>query len=547
MRLFAQTADAIAGTTSKLKKIGFLAEYLRALNEEDLRAAAVFFTGRPFALTDARTLNVGWSALMNAVQQISSVSDAEIHQAYLDRGDLGEMAERLLTSHQAEGSLSPAEVAVKFAELVKISGASNKLPTLLELFRYLTPVEAKYVIKIVTGDLRIGLKENTVEEAIAKGFQRTPDEVRRANMILGDIGETAVLAKRGEFDKLTLAMFRPVKFMLATPADTEDEIFATFSGPFYVEDKYDGIRGQLHISGGRAALYSRTLDDVGHQFPEIIAAAEPLTVSFIADGEVVAFKDGRVLPFALVQKRLGRKRPSAQLMLEIPVALMVFDLLSYEGRTLLDEPLSERKKTIESILWGGALQVAPCMLLEERVELEPFFEQAALRRNEGLMLKDAGSLYLPGKRGMSWLKWKKALATLDVVVTGVEFGHGRRRDVLSDYTFAVQHEGKLLNIGKAYSGLTDVEILERTEFFKQHTLQDFGRFRLVEPIVILEVAFNGIQKSNRHASGYALRFPRIVRIRTDKSVGEIDTIETVEKLFNRHVGAPESTEFSGGS
>ena len=537
MRLFAQTADAIAGTTSKLKKIGFLAEYLQTLNENDLRAASVFFTGRPFALTDARTLNVGWSALMNSVQQISSASDEDIHQTYLARGDLGEMAERLLSSHVAEGSLSPAEVQSKFADLVNIPGPSNKLPILSNLFRSLTPAEAKYVIKIITGDLRIGLKENTVEEAIAKAFNRPADAIRRANMILGDIGETAVLAKRGALEQLALAMFRPVKFMLATPAETEEEIFATFSGPFYVEDKYDGIRGQLHVSDGRASLYSRTLDDVGHQFPEIIEATPNLKLSLIADGEIVAFKDGQVLPFALLQKRLGRKRPPAALIAEIPVGLMIFDLLSYEGRNLLDKPLIERKKIIESIDWSGTLHVAPFMLLEERIQLEPLFEQAALRRNEGLMLKDANSPYLPGKRGMSWLKWKKALATLDVVVTGVEFGHGRRRDVLSDYTFAVQHDGKLLNIGKAYSGLTDLEIAEMTEFFKQHTVQDFGRFRLVEPTVVLEVAFNGIQKSDRHASGYALRFPRIVRIRTDKTPGDIDTLDSVQKLYNRHVGA----------
>jgi DNA ligase-1 len=542
MRLFAQTADAIAGTTSKLKKIAFLADYIRTLNEDDLRAACIFFTGRPFALTDARTLNVGWSALMNAVQQISGASDQDIHEIYLARGDLGEMAERLLSTHAPEGTLSPAQMQTKFSELVKVSGASNKLPILLELFRFLTPSEAKYVVKVITGDLRIGLKENTVEEAIAKAFDRLPDDVRRANMILGDIGETAVLAKRGEFDKLSLAMFRPVKFMLATPADTEDEIFATFPGPFYVEDKYDGIRGQLHVHEGRAALYSRTLDDVGHQFPEIIEAAQRLQQSLIVDGEVVGFKDDQVLPFALLQKRLGRKRPPASLLAEAPVALMMFDLLSLNGRNLLDEPMMERKKLIEHVDWPAELRIAPFMLLEERVELEPFFEQAALRRNEGLMLKDAASLYLPGKRGMSWLKWKKALATLDVVVTGVEFGHGRRRDVLSDYTFAVRLDGRLLNIGKAYSGLTDAEILEMTEFFKQHTIQDFGRFRTVEPIVILEVTFNGIQKSGRHASGYALRFPRIVRIRTDKTVAEIDTIETVASLYARHVALPDRPE-----
>src|SRR5215831_6635121 len=533
MRRFVETAETIAGTTSKLKKIAALADYFRTLDDDDLRSAAIFFTGRPFALTDARTLNVGWSALMNAVQQISGASDEQIHDVYLARGDLGEMAERLLAAHRAEGSLSSSQVQAKFSELVKISGAANKLPPLLDLLRALTPSETKYVIKIITGDLRIGLKENTVEEAIAKAFDRPGDDVRRANMILGDIGETAVLAKHGEFDKIALAMFRPVKFMLATPAESEDEIFATFSGSFYVEDKYDGIRGQLHVSGGRAALYSRTLDDVSHQFPEIVEVAQALSASLIVDGEIVGFRDGQVLPFAYLQKRLGRKRPSAALMTEVPVALMIFDILKHNGRNVLDGPLIERKKTIENIEWPAPLHLAPFVLLNERVELEPFFEAAARRRNEGLMLKDANSLYLPGKRGMSWLKWKKALATLDVVVTGVEFGHGRRRDVLSDYTFAVQHDGKLLNIGKAYSGLTDREILEMTEYFKQHTRQDFGRFRLVEPTVVIEVAFNGIQKSNRHGSGYALRFPRIVRLRPDKLVRDIDTLHTVEKISAR--------------
>jgi DNA ligase-1 len=539
MRRFAETAEAIAGTTSKLKKIGFLADYFRTLDEDDLRAAAIFFTGKPFALTDARTLNVGWSALVNAVQDLSGASDEDIHQIYLDRGDLGEMAERVLGSSRTvqEERPTPATIQAKFSELVKISGASNKMPAVLDLLRSLGPTEVKYVIKIITGDLRIGLKENTVEEAVARAFDRPAEAIRRANMMLGDIGETAVLAKRGELDSIALGLFRPVKFMLATPADTEEEIFATFPGPFYIEDKYDGIRGQLHVSQARAALYSRTLDDVSHQFPEIVQAAQTLSqASLILDGEIIGFKDDKVLPFGLLQKRLGRKRPSAALIAEIPVSLMIFDVLSFQGRTLMDEPLLQRKKVIEGIQWPAPLRIAPFMLMEERVQLEPFFEQAALRRNKGLMLKDAGSLYLPGKRGMSWLKWKKALATLDVVVTGVELGHGRRRDVLSDYTFAVHHDGKLLNIGKAYSGLTDLEISEMTEFFKQHTVQDYGRFRLVEPTVVLEVAFNGIQKSGRHASGYALRFPRIVRIRNDKTVSDIDSMETVEKLYNQHVG-----------
>ena len=436
---------------------------------------------------------------------------------------------------QGEG-LSPDAIHTKFSELVKLSGASNKFPLILDLLRALNPIETKYVIKIITGDLRIGLKENSVEEAIAKAFDRPLEAVRRANMVLGDIGETAVLSKRNELEQIALRMFRPVKFMLATPADTEDEIFSTFPGAFFVEDKYDGIRGQLHVEAKRASLFSRTLDDVSHQFPEIITAAQTLDLSLIVDGEVVAFKEGQVLPFALLQKRLGRKKPQAELLAEVPVALMIFDVLQFEGRVLLDEPLQTRKEILETIPWPQTLNIAPSMLLAERVQLDPLFDQAAQRRNEGLMLKDALSLYLPGNRGMSWLKWKKALATLDVVVTGVELGHGRRRDVLSDYTFAVRYKGELLNIGKAYSGLTDLEIAEMTEYFKKQTLQEYGRFRLVEPNVVIEVAFNGIQKSGRHASGYALRFPRIVRIRQDKTVAEIDTLGTVEKIFKQHAG-----------
>jgi DNA ligase-1 len=535
MRQFARTADAVAATRSKLKKVDLLSTYLRQLSDEDLRAAAVFFTGRPFPLFDARTLNTGWSALLKGIQDLSGASDEQLHQAYLERGDLGEVAEKVLNTSPAS-SLSPSEVAAIFSRLVGTSGASAKQSIVTALLQGLTPAEAKYVIKIITGDLRIGLKENTVEEAIAKAFERSADAIRRTNMALGDVGETAVLARKGELEGVGLQLFRPVKFMLATPAEAEEDIFSNFAGPFYVEDKYDGIRAQLHVKGGRAALYSRTLDDVSHQFPEIVGAAASLETALIADAELVAFRAGQVLPFASLQRRLGRKKPSAALLHEIPVALMVFDLLYAGDGTLIDEPLVARKQAIQVLQWLPPLYAAPSILLEERVELAPFFEQAEQRRNEGLMLKASDSPYIPGKRGMSWLKWKKALATLDVVVTGVEFGHGRRRDVLSDYTFAVRGSDELLNIGKAYSGLTDAEILEMTEFFRNHTIQDFGRFRLVEPVVVIEVAFNGVQRSSRHHSGFALRFPRIVRLRRDKRVEDIDTIETVEQI-TRSLGA----------
>jgi len=530
MRRFAETAESIAQTSSRLRKVQILADYLQDLSDADLRAAAIFFTGRPLPLSDDRTLNVGGAALARTILDLAGASEADLGDAYLRHGDLGEAARKLLPD-VAQSKFTPSELLRIFETLAATQGTGPKQVILNEMFAGLTPAEAQFVIKVITGDLRIGLKESTVEEAVGKAFNQPADVVRRTNMGLGDIGETALLARSGNMTQSGFRLFRPFKFMLATPAESEEEIYANFEGSFYAEDKYDGIRGQLHLDGSRVALYSRTLDDVSGQFPEIVEGAEKLKEPMILDGEVVAYRDGTVLPFGLLQKRLGRKRPSSALRNEIPVAFMVFDLLYLRDSLLIDEPLSRRKGLLLQHPWSDPLVLAPFQLIDNRIELEPLFVEAALRRNEGLMLKAADSTYVPGKRGMSWLKWKKALATLDVVVTGVELGHGRRRDVLSDYTFAIRKDGELLNIGKAYSGLTDAEILEMTDFFKEHTTQEFGRFRLVEPVVVLEVAFNGIQRSARHKSGFALRFPRIVRIRTDKRPEDIDTLEAVERIY----------------
>lgn len=535
MHRFAETADAVSKTSSRLKKVRLLADYLQDLSDADLQAAAVYFTGRPFPLADGRTLNVGGAALVRAVLDVANASEADIGKAYSEHGDLGEAARRLLPDRD-QSTITPSHLFRVFEQLSAAQGVTPKQEILRNLLEQLTPAEVQYVIKIITGDLRIGLKENTVEEAVAQAFRQPADAVRRTNMALGDIGETAIRARHQKMEETGFCLFRPIKFMLATPAEIEEDIHSNFTGSYYIEDKYDGIRGQLHIEGSRAALYSRTLDEVSEQFPEIVESAGQMKDSMIIDGEVVAYRDGQVLPFARLQRRLGRKRPSKALLEEIPVSFMVFDLLFLNGALLIDEPLSHRKAMLQERHWPHRLVLAPFQLMDRRIDLEPFFEQAAQRKNEGLMLKASDSAYVPGKRGMSWIKWKKALATLDVVVTGVELGHGRRHEVLSDYTFAIRNDGELLNIGKAYSGLTDAEILEMTEFFKQHTIQTYGRFRLVDPIVVLEVAFNGIQRSSRHKSGFALRFPRIVRIRTDKRAEEIDTLETVEKIFSSTYG-----------
>jgi len=532
MRRFAEIAAAISRTSSRLQKTNLLAEYLQELSDDDLRAAAIFFTGRPFAMAEERILSVGGAAIAQVVLEIANATDEDLDKAYLAHGDLGDAANALLPVREVS-TLEPSQVFQLFERLAAASGSAGKQTILKDLLAALTPPEAQFVIKIITGDMRIGLKESTVEEAVARAFSQPADAVRRVNMALGDIGETAVRARHGNTTETSFRLFRPVKFMLATPAENESDVYSNFEGAFYVEDKYDGIRGQLHSDGRRVAIYSRTLDDVSAQFPEIVDDAQQLRHPVILDGEIVAWHEGVALPFAMLQRRLGRKKPSADLLREVPMVFMIFDLLHLNDTLLIDEPLSARKKMLNQFSWPKRLLLAPFQLVESRVELEPLFGEASRRRNEGLMLKGADSAYVPGKRGKSWMKWKKALATLDVVVTGVELGHGRRHGVLSDYTFAVRRDdGELLNIGKAYSGLTDAEIEEMTKFFEAHTIRTYGRFRLVEPVVVLEVTFNGIQRSSRHKSGFALRFPRIVRIRQDKRAEDIDTMEAVEKIYN---------------
>ncbi len=344
--------------------------------------------------------------------------------------------------------------------------------------------------------------------------------------------------------------------MLATPEPTAKAVWERFvegkdpaaqhlsqsydaagnAATVYLEDKFDGIRAQLHRSGQRVEIFSRDLRRITDQFPELARQARNFEKELIVDGEIIAYEQGRRLTFFDLQKRLGRKNDGADLFdgvaADVPVAFIIFDLLWLNGRSLLKTPLRERRGGLGGLRLPPQFQIAEVMSAHSASEIEQTFQQARRRLNEGLMIKDPESVYLPGTRGMFWFKLKKELATLDVVVVAAELGHGKRNNVLSDYTFAVRDEttGELLPIGKAYSGLTDEEIAELTGHFKQNTIADHGRYREVKPDIVLEVAFNSIQPSTRHASGLALRFPRIKAIRRDKNVDSIDTLEYARQL-----------------
>jgi ATP-dependent DNA ligase I len=536
---FARVADDVAATRSKLRKRDLLAAYLRALPAEDLPVAATFFAGRPLPGAVDR-LGLGWVQQSQALAAASGADAAALNAAYLRHSDLGDAAAELLAGSAQTGKpLTVADVDAAFRSVSGAGSAEDRVATMAQLFGRATALEARYLARIAARELRIGLREGLLEEAIAAAFERPIDAVRRALMLVGEPGEAAMLARNDRLATAGLHLGRPIRFMLATPVGDADEVMRRVGEEAWIEDKYDGIRAQLHLDEGGPRLFSRDLNDITISFPEVAGSARDLGHRLVIDGELVPYRAGSVLDFASLQTRLGRVNPSAELLAQVPVVLVAFDLLHLDGRDLLEEPLRDRRSELEALdlpeRTSERFLYSHLATARSAVEVEAHFDDARERRNEGLMVKDPASVYQPGRRGLGWLKLKKALATLDCVVVGVEWGHGKRRGVLSDYTFAVREtadpEGRLLTIGKAYTGLTDVEIAEMTEHFKAITLRDHGRFRTVVPEVVVEIAFDRIMRSGRHTSGFAMRFPRIVRIRDDKTPAEIDTLETVERLF----------------
>jgi len=574
---FADVGEAIAAEPAKLEKVRLLAEYFRALAPEQLSIAAIYFTGKAFPQSDLRTLQVGWAIIYRALGTATKLGDAELRRLAKAYGDAGKSALEALDGRTTPGPFTFFQSRELFESLHKTRGPIGKAELLQNRFSRISAREGQYVVKILTGDLRIGLREGLVEEAIAAAFDAQLDDVKEANMLLGDIGQVAILASKRELHRAELVLFRPIKSMLASPEPTAEAIWERFveapvvtaavtggresdgislasaavtaaATTVFVEDKFDGIRAQLHRGAERVEIFSRDLRRMTEQFAEIAEQAAKFSDELILDGEIMAFEHGKKLTFFDLQKRLGRKSEGADLFAaasaDVPVVFVAFDLLWLNGRSLLRTPLQERRELLRSVKLPAQFQISEISPAHSADEIEEAFQLARRRSNEGLMIKNPRSFYSPGRRGMFWFKLKKELATLDVVVVAAELGHGKRNHVLSDYTFAVREEtsGELLPIGKAYSGLTDVEIAELTAHFKRNTLVDRGRYREVKPDIVLEVAFDSIQPSPRHASGLALRFPRIKAIRRDKRVDAIDTLQYAQRLAEQTAGRGNPSE-----
>jgi DNA ligase-1 len=569
---FAQINDAAASTTKKLQKQTILADYFRTLDETDLRLAVRFAAGRHFAATDERVLNAGWSKVSDVVLSLLKLDPREFHSLIIRNGEIGEALARAWprstgfqpvpkdSSHtsddrppeniplhgleaRATSTLSLQEIAAAFDQLASTGNANRKREILRELFaRCVQPREPVYLAKLLFREMRSGAGEGVLQGAIAKAFDKSLSQIQRCQLLVGDLDEVAVLARRNALDAAAFRLFHPIQFMLATPQETPEIAAETIGGrPFFAEDKLDGIRAQVHKSPNRIAIFTRTMDRIDENFPDVVRTIEKLPGEFLLDGEIAPYSDGHVLPFAHIQRRLGRKSLSQKMLRDNPAAFIAFDILYLDGRLLMDEPLKTRREALRCLVGcpgdSTSLLTTTVTTVSTASEISAAFEAARARRDEGIVLKDPDSTYSPGRRGQWWLKLKTHLPTFDCVITAAEYGHGKRRSVLSDYTFSVWdrdpalEDARLVNVGKAYSGLTDAEIKRLTELFLSLSIQQWGRIHAVKPQVVLEIACDQIQKSNRHDSGYALRFPRIKRIRWDKSAHDADRLARVIELY----------------
>lgn len=541
-REFAELCDRIGSTSSKNEKISLLAEYLRKLDHESLKIACMFLSGHIFPKGSGLDLNVGYSTIWDILIEISSLKPDDLRKIYIKYGDLGKLAEEAIAKRQVEPllrtELTIPYVYRQFNKIANVMGqgsSEEKRKIVTGLLVNCSPMEAKYLVKILVNELRIGLVGGLVELAIAQAFNRSINDVREAFLVGGDIGYIATLAKDDKLSSAVIQPFTPINFMLADVMFTSKEIAEYYSKMLISEYKYDGIRAQLHRIGNKVKIFSRRLEDITLPFPEITSAAVNQRDDFILDGEIVPFRDSKPLPFNELQRRLRRKNVDQSIMNEIPVTYVAYDILYLNGSSTLKHTLTKRKELLESLMLKETIANAPFLTLDSEEKIAKMFAESRSLGHEGLVLKDPDSTYQPGKRGRYWVKLKQELDTIDAVIVIAEYGHGKRAGVLSDYTFAVRDNDELKIIGKAYSGLTDEEIDQMTRKLKSIMTGDEGYRIVVKPEIVLEIAFDSIQKSDRHDSGYALRFPRIKHIRDDKSVDDIDTLDKVKSIYERRI------------
>jgi len=540
-----ELCERLEKTTKRNLMIEAVADFLRGLDENEIEPATSMILGRAFPKYDPRTLDVSWATLSNVIRRLSGIDWRDFYSAFRSTGDVGAATkivfERRSPGRQStliERPLTILEVRRMFEHIAesKGQGSRDRKERLIEtLLSRASPLEAKYLVKIIIGEMRTGFQEGLMEAAVSRAFSIPLKDVQLASMLTGDVGEVAYLCKKYGRDgilNLGFRVFRPIKPMLAQMATDLREVFEEHGGRTALEYKLDGARIQIHVSNGDVKIYSRRLTDVTRSLPEVVSLirGEVRAREAILEGEVIAVgEDGKPMPFQHLMRRFKRIHSVDEAVEEIPVELYLFDLLYVDGESLIKTPYVERRRRLGEV--AGSIPLTKQMVASSMEEAESFLRAAVSEGHEGLMAKRLDSPYTPGIRGKHWFKIKEVLEPLDLVIVAAEYGYGRRHNWLSDYYLAARDGEKFTVIGKTFKGLTDDEIAEMTERLKKIAIREEGSMVIVQPKIVVEVAYNEIQMSPKYESGMALRFARITRIRDDKSPEEADTIETVRKIY----------------
>lgn len=541
MNLFAETAELLANESGSLKKIEIISNAISQIKDErELYLFCLYLTGYIFPTSVQKTINVGKALVRDAAIKLLGISLEDWNKNFREFGETGDAIENLFKEekHETKEGISLPELSIYIDKLSETSGNLAKVDILAEILGKLDALSAKYATKLLLQNLRIGVQEPTVEAGIAKAFDVEKKEISHLNFYLGDIGEIAVRAKNKDFSNVEFRLFHPIKAMLASAEVDVDDIFKRMGDEVWCEYKYDGVRAHIHRLGDRVEIFTRDLKRITDQFPEVVEFYKTIKPDdFLIDGEIVPFSGGKIQPFAYVQKRLGRKESLEEEAKSNPAVFIAYDFLFYQDKVLFEKPLEDRRKLLETTFEGTGQQFSTMKIVRTQEEFHEFFRQSKDEGREGLMVKKIDSKYESGKRGINWLKYKQTLDPLDVVVLKADWGEGKNAKYLSSYTFGVYDGDKLVPIGRVASGATEEELKYFTEFLPTIKKSENHDGIEVQPVVILEVGFENIQKSERYPSGYAVRFPRILRIRTgDKPLEEINTLDDVKRIYKQIEG-----------
>jgi DNA ligase-1 len=541
--------EKVEATKKRLEIIELTANYLKALNTEEIEPAANMMVGRAFPKYSQKTLDVSWTTLERVLERVSQFNWNLFRQAMATTGDIGSATKAVLeqtkTKKQTQltqKALTITEVRRAFENIAQAQGAGSRTKKerqITALMSQATPVEAKYLVKIFTGEMRTGLHEGLMEQAVARAFNVPLQKVQHAAMVLGDIGEVAAALKtQGAegLERLGFTVFRPVKLMLAQTAQSVEEALAEQGGISAFEYKYDGARVQIHKQDGEVCVFSRRLTDVTKSLPDVVEAVKQniQAQSLIVEGEVIALDSaGYPIAFQHLMRRFKRTRNIIDMREKIPLTLYLFDILYINGKSLITQPYTQRRQLLAQN--AGKIALTKQITTDQHAVAEGFLKEALAAGHEGLMAKKPDSPYTPGRRGKRWLKIKPILDPLDLVITAAEYGYGRRKGWLSDYYLAARDPAtdEFLDVGKTFKGLTDAELISLTKRLKESVVAEEGHRVIVIPKIVVEVAYNEIQQSPKYKSRMALRFARITRIRDDKTPQDADTINRVREIYER--------------